>query len=157
MASTLPSQIESVITQVDSTITTTSTSYIAHMDVISTRMASQLNKMHQAHLEQAKNANTEQHVKFDIMFSNVTEIGEGYNGVCTSYGKCIHRVGNELLLHQAMSACLNNQVEFIINHIMAQPEYLEGNGLFKAFQQNHKKWSEVEARIYAEYMRGEET
>jgi hypothetical protein len=84
MASTLPSQIESVISQVDLSITTTSTLYIAHMDDISTRMAPQLNKMHQAHLEQAKNANTEQHRKFDIMFSNVTEIGKECNGVCTS-------------------------------------------------------------------------
>ncbi len=89
------------------------------------------------------------------MFSNVTEIGEGYNGVCTSNGKCIHGVGNKLPLHRAMSARLNNQIEFIINQIMAQPKYLVGNGLFEAFQQNHKKWSEVEAGIYAEYMRGE--
>ncbi len=127
------------------------------MDDISTRVASQLKEMHQAHLEQAKNSDTEQHRKFDIMFSNVTEISEGYNGLCTSYRKCIHGVGNELLLHQATSACLNNQIEFIVNHIAAQHEYLEGNGLFEAFQQNHKKWSKVEAGIYAEYMRGEGT
>ncbi len=156
MASTLPSQIESFISRVDLLITTASTLYIAHMDDTSTRMASQLNKMQQVHLEQAKNANTEQHRKFD-MFSDVTEIGKEYNGVCTSYGKCIHGVGNELLLPRATSARLNNQIEFIINHIMAQSKYLEGNGLFEAFQQNHKKWSAVEAGIYAEYMRGEGT
>jgi hypothetical protein len=66
-------------------------------------------------------------------------------------------VRNELLLHQATSARLNNQIEFIINHIVAQPKNLKGNRLFEAFQQNHEKWSEVKAGIYAEYMRGEGT
>ncbi len=87
-----------------------------------------------------------------MMFSDVTELGMNYNRICTSYGKCIHGVGNELLLHRATSACLNNQIEFIINHIAAQPGYLEGNGLFKAFQENQEKRSEVEAGIYAEYI-----
>jgi hypothetical protein len=31
-----------------------------------------------------------------------------YNGVCTSYAKCIHGVGNKLLLHQATAARMNN-------------------------------------------------
>jgi hypothetical protein len=51
---------------------------------------------------------------------------------------------------------MNNQIEFIINHITAQPEFLEGNGLFEAFQENLAKFAEVEAGIYAEYIRGEE-
>ncbi len=108
--------------------------------------------MHQAHLEQKKIANTEQNIKIDIMFSDIAEIGGCYNGVCSSYGKCIHGVGNKLLLHQAMAARMNNQIKFIINHIAAQPEFLEGNGLFKAFQENQAIF--VEAGIYTEYIRG---
>jgi hypothetical protein len=91
------------------------------------------------------------------MFSDVAEIGDCYNGVCTSYGKCIHGVGNKLLLHQAMAAHMNNQIKFIINHFAAQPEFLERNGLFKAFQENQAKFAEVKAGIYAEYIRGEGT
>ncbi len=136
MASTLPSQLESVISRVDSSITTTSESYKAHMDDISIRMTTQLHNMHQAHLEQTKIANTEQNRKIDIMFSDVAEIGDCYNGECTSYGKCIHGVGNKLLLHQAKAARMNNQIKFIINHIATQSEFLEGNGLFEAFQEN---------------------
>jgi hypothetical protein len=74
--------------------------------------------------------NTEQNRKIDIMFSDVAEIGDCYNGVCTSYGKCILGVGNKLLLPRVMAAHMNNQIEFIINHIAAQPEFLEENGLF---------------------------
>ena len=59
MASTLPSQLESVISRVYSSITTASESYKAHMDDISIRMTTQLHDMHQAHLEQTKIANTE--------------------------------------------------------------------------------------------------
>jgi hypothetical protein len=91
------------------------------------------------------------------MFSDVAEIRDCYNGVCTSYGKCIHGVGNKLLLHRAMAACMNNQIKFIINHIAAQPEFLEGNGQFEAFQENQAKFAEVEAGIYTEYIRGEGT
>jgi hypothetical protein len=91
------------------------------------------------------------------MFSDVAEIGDCYNGVCTSYRKFIHGVGNKLLLHRATAACMNNQIKFIINHITAQPEFLEGNGLFKAFQENQAKFAEVEAGICAEYIRGEGT
>ncbi len=77
MASTLPSQLKSVISRVDSSITTAT--YKAHMDDISIRMTSQLHDMHQAHLEQTKIANTEQNRKIDIMFSDVAEIGDCYN------------------------------------------------------------------------------
>jgi hypothetical protein len=91
------------------------------------------------------------------MFSDVAEIGDSYNGVCTSYRKCIHGVENKLFLHQAMAACMNNQIEFIINHITAQPDSLEGNRLFEAFQENQAKLAEVEAGSYAEYIRGEGT
>jgi hypothetical protein len=59
MASTLPSQLKSVISRVDSSITTASESYKAHMDDISIRMTIQLHDMHQVHLEQTKIANTE--------------------------------------------------------------------------------------------------
>ncbi len=149
MASTLLSQLESVISRVDSSITTASESYKAHMDDISIKMTTQLFDMHQAHLEQTKRANTEQNRKIDIMFSDIAEIGDCYNGVCTSYRKCIHGVGNEHLLHRAKAACMNNQIEFIINHIAAQPEFLEGNGLFEAFQENQAKFAAVEAGIYA--------
>jgi hypothetical protein len=71
MASTLPSQLESVISRVDSSITTSSESYKAHMDDVSIRMTTQLHNMHQVHLEQTKIANTEQNRKIDIMFSDV--------------------------------------------------------------------------------------
>ncbi len=54
MASTLLLQLESVISRVYSSITTTSESYKAHMDDISIRMTTQLHDMHQAHLEQKK-------------------------------------------------------------------------------------------------------
>ncbi len=74
MASTLPSQLESVISRVDLSITTTSESYKAHMDDTSIRMTTQLHDMHQAHLEQTQIANTEQNRKIDIMFSDVAEI-----------------------------------------------------------------------------------
>ncbi len=56
-----------------------------------------------------------------------------------------------------MAARMTNQLEIIINHIAAQPEFLEGNGLFEAFQENQAKFAEVKAGIYAEYIRGEGT
>jgi hypothetical protein len=52
---------------------------------------------------------------------------------------------------------MSNQIKFFINHIAAQPEFLEGNGLFEAFQENQAKFAEVEAGIYTEYIRGEGT
>ncbi len=50
---------------------------------------------------------------------------------------------------------MTNQIEFIINHIASQPDYIDSTGLFKAFQENQEKWAEVEAGIYNEYIRGE--
>ncbi len=90
------------------------------------------------------------------MHSDLAEIGDRYNGICTSYGKCIHEVGIELLYHRVTNSRLNNQIEFIINHIATQPDYLNGNGLFEAFQQNHEKWAKIESEIHKEYIRGEE-
>ncbi len=67
------------------------------------------------------------------------EIENSYNGVCTSYEKCDHGVGNKLLLHRATAARMTNQIEFILNHIATHPKYMDGTGLFEAFQENHAK------------------
>jgi hypothetical protein len=95
--------------------------------------------------------------KYESLFQNMVEIGNGYNGICTSYGKCIHGIGNELLLRRATAARMTNQIEFIINHITSQPDYIKNTGLFEAFQENQAKWAEVEAGIYDKYIRGEGT
>jgi hypothetical protein len=42
--------------------------------------------------------------KFDILFDNLAEIGGSYNGITTSYGRCVHEVGNKILLHRATAA-----------------------------------------------------
>ncbi len=87
----------------------------------------------------------------------MVEIGNSYNGICTSYGKCVHGIENELLLHRATATRMTNQMEFIINHIASQPNYIKNTGLFEAFQENQAKWAEVEAGIYDKYIRGEGT
>ena len=66
-------------------------------------------------------------------------------------------MGNELLLHRATAARMTNQIEFIINHIASQPDYIKNTGLFEAFQENQAKWAEVEAGICDKYIRGEGT
>jgi hypothetical protein len=97
--------------------------------------------------------------KYKSLFKNMVKIGDSYNIICTSYGKCFHGVGHELLLHRAMAAQMTNQIEnqieFIINHIASQPEYIDNTALFEAFQENQEKWAEVEAGIYDDYIRGE--
>ncbi len=55
MASTLPSQIESVNSRVDSSISTASSTYLAKMDNFTKHIQSQISKMHQDYLESAKN------------------------------------------------------------------------------------------------------
>ena len=46
------------------------------------------------------------------------------------------RSTKRLLLHRATAACMTNQIKFILNHIATHPEYMDGTGLFKAFQEN---------------------
>ena len=113
--------------------------------------------MHHAQQQQASISNTDQNKKYNILFENLMEIGNSYNGVCTSYGKCIHKVGNNLLLHRATAARMTNQIKFILNHITTHPEYMDGTGLFEAFQENQAKWAEVEAGKFDKYTRGEGT
>jgi hypothetical protein len=50
---------------------------------------------------------------------------------------------------------MTNQIEFIINNIAKKPEFLEGEGLFEAYQEHISKWQTLEAGIYDEYIRGE--
>ena len=158
MTSTLPTQItESIITRVDSSISTVSEMQKTYTDESSSRLTTQFKELHNTQQEIYNKILDEHNKKFGILFDNLAEIGNSYNGVATSYGRCVHGVGNELLLHRATAARMTNQIEFIINNIAKKPEFLEGEGLFEAYQEHISKWETIEAGIYDEYIRGEGT
>ena len=74
------------------------------------QLMSHMTETHHAQKQQASTLNTDPNNKYGILFVNLTEIGNSYNGVCTSYGRCIHGVGNKLLLHRAMASRMTNQI-----------------------------------------------
>jgi hypothetical protein len=72
MASTLPSQLQSAISGVDSSITTASESHKAYTNKINTQLTSHMTEMYHARQQQASTSDTDQNNKYDILFANLT-------------------------------------------------------------------------------------
>jgi hypothetical protein len=84
MASSLPSQIESVISRVDSSITTASELCKAYVDDIDARLQLHMHNTQHENQHQINKTNLEYTQKYNTLFANMAKIGNCYNGVCTS-------------------------------------------------------------------------
>jgi hypothetical protein len=150
-------QIQSVISRVDSSITTASESYISYMHSTTKETHTiLLNQFHQQ-TEQINKNNDNEHKNFNVMFGDMEAIAENYNGIARNYDTSINGVVRELLENKITLARLTTQIDFIFTNMANNSDFLKNTGIWEDFVEHQAAFDRVQQELDKQYQRGGST
>jgi len=146
-------RIQSVISRVDSSITTASETYITNMNTATEEThAMLLDHFHQQNKQITKN-NDIQYKNINVMFGDMKSIAENYNGIARNYDTSVDGVVSELLEIKVTLARLTTQIDFILTNMANNPDFLKNMGIWEDFVEHQEAFDRVQQELNEEYQR----
>ena len=118
-------RIQSVISRVDSSITTASDTYITNMNTATKETQAMLLGHFRQQNEQITKNNDNQYKNINAMFGDMKSIAENYNGIARNYDTSVDGVVSKLLENKITLARLTSQIDFILTNMANNPDFLK--------------------------------
>ena len=150
-------RIQSVISRVDSSITTASDTYLTNMNTATKEtQAMLLDHFCQQNKQITKN-NDNQYKNINVMFGDMKSIAENYNGIARNYDTSVDGVVSELLENKITLARLTTQIDFILTNMANNADFLKDTGIREEFAEHQEAFDRVQQELDEEYQRGGST
>jgi hypothetical protein len=152
-ATTPMEKIQSVISRVDSSITTASETHITNMNTATKETHAMLRDHFYQQNEQITKNNDIQYKNINVMFGDMKSIAENYNGIARNYDTNVNGVVSELLENKVTLARLTTQIDFILTNMANNPDFLKNTGIWEDFVEHQEAFDRVQQELNEEYQR----
>jgi hypothetical protein len=156
-ATTPMEKIQSVISRVDSSITTASETYITNMNTATKETHAMLLNHFRQQNEQINKNNDNQYKNINVMFGDMKSIAENYNGIARNYDTSVDGVVSELLENKITLTRLTTQIDFILTNTANNRDFLKNTGIWEDFVEHQEAFDRVQQELDEEYQRGRST
>jgi hypothetical protein len=150
-------RIQSVISRVDSSITTASDTYITNMNTATKETQAMLLGHFRQQNEQITKNNDNQYKNINAMFGDMKSIAENYNGIARNYDTSVDGVVSKLLENKITLARLTSQIDFILTNMANNPDFLKNTGIWEDFVEHQEAFDQAQQELDEEYQRGGST
>jgi hypothetical protein len=150
-------RIQSVISRVDSSITTASDTYITNMNTATKETQAMLLGHFRQQNEQITKNNDNQYKNINAMFGDMKSIAENYNGIARNYDTSVDGVVSELLENKITLARLTSQIDFILTNMANNPDFLKNTRIWEDFVEHQEAFDQAQQELDEEYQRGGST
>ncbi len=150
-------QLQSVILQVDSLITTASNTYMTYMISATKETQTMRTKQFQRQMDQINTNNDIQHQNFNVMHGDMKSIAKNYNGISRNYSTSVDGVVAELLKNKMTLVRLSTQIDYILTNMANNPDFLKNMAIWDDLAKHQDVFDWVQNKLDEQYHQGGST